>query len=193
MIQPARHCELCDHQQVTLKDGSICGLTERKPEFNRTCLKITLNEKFQGKLLDANVHYKQIFGRKSWVSAYFMVFMIIGIAVILGAAWFTYYLYNLTETTGVISVIPFIIGGVGFAVMAMANGTRNKFRKDLDEAKHKKEKIDSVLELYNINYDMNIELGQVYHGKQEMNVDVRFSGGMINDFSWSGEGPSRRW
>ena len=192
-MERARHCELCDHQQVTLKEGSLCGLTERKPDFNRTCIQISLSEKFRQKLLDANVHHQQILKRQAWVAGYFTIFMILGIAIIIGASWFAYYLFNLTEMTGKTLVYPFGLIGIGVAVMTMANGSRNKYRKDLAEAKHKKDKIDSVLEVYNINYDINIELGRIYHGKQEMKVDARFSGGMVEDFSWIGEGPSRRW
>lgn len=192
-MERTHHCQLCDHQEVTLKEGSVCGLTDRKPEFNRTCSKILLNEKFQQKFLDAVVHYQQIVKRRAWVHGYFTVFMIVGILVVIGAGWFTYYLLNLTERVGVISTVPLIIGGVGIAVMAMANGARNKYLKDMGEAEQKLEKIDSVLEVYNIKYDVDLRLGKTYHGKQEIAADVRFSGGLAENFSWIGEGPSRRW
>lgn len=43
----ARHCILCDNQLVTIKDGTTCSLTNKKPDFNKTCIKIELNEKFE--------------------------------------------------------------------------------------------------------------------------------------------------
>ena len=40
----ARHCDLCDNQKTSLKLGTTCELTDQKPEFNKTCSKIKLNE-----------------------------------------------------------------------------------------------------------------------------------------------------
>ncbi len=54
------HCELCDHQKVNLKEGSICGITQRKPNFHRTCLQISLSEKFEEKLKRANIEYQKV-------------------------------------------------------------------------------------------------------------------------------------
>ena len=39
-----RHCDLCEHQVLNLKEGTICGLTNKKPNFNTTCLKINFNK-----------------------------------------------------------------------------------------------------------------------------------------------------
>ena len=57
-MNPTRHCELCDKQKTDLKVGTTCGLTDRKPEFNKTCAKIELNEKFENKLKKVNIEYE---------------------------------------------------------------------------------------------------------------------------------------
>ena len=73
-MELARHCELCDHQKITLKEGTTCGLTDRKSEFNSTCIEIELNEKFEDKLKDVNIRFQKINGEKTLTYLYFIVF-----------------------------------------------------------------------------------------------------------------------
>lgn len=175
-MENARHCELCDHQTVTLKEGTICELTDRKPDFHRTCLNIALNEKFEEKLKLSNVAYQKVLSTKTWTYGYFLVFLIFSLIVMGGAIYFSYYLFNLTDRVGVISVAPVVILAIGIGLMSMAFGARNKYRQDLAAAIHNKEKIDRVLELYNIDYDIDIQFGRKYHGTQEVYADLKFRG-----------------
>ena len=45
-----RHCDLCEHQILSLKEGTICGLTNNKPDFNKVCLNINFSEKLKKRL-----------------------------------------------------------------------------------------------------------------------------------------------
>lgn len=175
-MHQARHCELCDHQSVTLKEGTICELTDRKPDFHRTCLNISLNRKFEDKLKLANVQYQKVLKTKVWTYAYFTTFLVLSIMVMGGAAYFAYYLFNLTDRVGVVSVAPVVIFAIGVALLSMAFGARNKYRQDLAAALHNKEKIDQVLVLYNIDYQIDMKFGKNYHGTQDVYVDVKFKG-----------------
>jgi hypothetical protein len=175
-MHQARHCELCDHQTVTLKDGTICGLTDRKPDFHRTCLNIALNEKFEEKLKLSNVQYQKVLSSKTWTYAYFLVFLILSLIVMGGALYFAYYLFNLTDRVGVISVAPVVILAIGIGLLSKAFGARNNYQQDLAAALHNKEKIDHALELYNIDYSIDIQFGRKYHGTEEVYVDVKFRG-----------------
>ncbi|WP_412560829.1 hypothetical protein [Winogradskyella sp. MIT101101] len=168
----ARHCELCDHQKVNLKHGTTCGLTDRKPEFNKTCAKITLNEKFENKLKTVNIEYEKIKRTKILTYTYFAVFIAIGIAVIVGG----YLLGKYALDSGVISTVPIIIMAVGLAPLGMAFGTLNKYRQGIESAKSKKDKIDEVLNLYRIDYNIDIKFGKEYHGTQEVYADLNVKG-----------------
>lgn len=66
--------------------------------------------------------------------------------------------------------------GFGLGPLAMAFGSLNKHRQDLALAKFQKSKIDEVLHLYRIEYDIFIQFGKKYHGNQEVHVDLKTKG-----------------
>ncbi|GAA4277986.1 hypothetical protein [Aquimarina mytili] len=168
----ARHCELCDNQTVSLKDGTTCILTNKKPEFNKTCSKIDLREKFEQKLKEVNIHYEQV--KKTKIASYvnFGIFLFIGLFVMFGG----YYLGKYALDGGVISTVPFIIMGVGFLILPMAFGPLNRYRQDINAAKNKKDKVDEVLNLYNIDYTIDLKFGKEIHGTQEVYADLKVKG-----------------
>ncbi|EDM44606.1 hypothetical protein SCB49_13580 [unidentified eubacterium SCB49] len=168
----ARHCDLCDNQKTNLKIGTICGLNERKPDFNKTCSKIELNEKFENKLKLVNIDYENIKRKQLLTYIYFAVFMIIGIAVIVGGYLFGKYVFD----SGVISTVPIIIMVVGLAPFAMAFGTLNKHRQEIEIAKNKKDKVEEVLNEYSIEYDIDISFGKEIHGSQEVYAVLKTKG-----------------
>ncbi|MAW96568.1 MAG: hypothetical protein CMF36_10020 [Leeuwenhoekiella sp.] len=144
-------------------------MTERKPAFNRTCTKISLGTKFEDQLKDVNINYAKLQKDRAITYTYFVVFLLIGIAVIAGAFLFGKYIYD----KGVISTVPLIIMAVGLAPLGLAIGTLNKHLENRKAAKLKKDRIDAVLALYRIAYDINIQFGASYHGKQEVYVDLQ--------------------
>tara|TARA_R110002051_G_scaffold269173_1_gene329219 strand:+ start:293 stop:814 length:522 start_codon:yes stop_codon:yes gene_type:complete len=168
----ARHCDLCDNQKTSLKIGTTCGLNDRKPEFNKTCPKIELNEKFENKLKSVNIEYENFKRKKLLTFTYFGVFVIIGIAVIVGG----YLLGKYALDSGVISTVPIIIMAVGLAPLGMAFGTLNKHRQEIEIAKNKKDKIDEVLNEYRIEYDIDISFGKEIHGTQEVYAELKTKG-----------------
>jgi len=168
----ARHCDLCDNQKTSLKIGTTCGLNDRKPEFNKTCPKIELNEKFENKLKSVNIEYENFKRKKLLTYTYFGVFVIIGIAVIVGG----YLLGKYALDSGVISTVPIIILAVGLTPLGMAFGTLNKHRQEIEIAKNKKDKIDEVLNEYRIEYDIDISFGKEIHGTQEVYAELKTKG-----------------
>ena len=168
----ARHCDLCDNQKTSLKVGTTCGLTDRKPEFNKTCPKIELNEKFENKLKTVNIEYDKVKRTKTLTYIYFGVFIFIGITVIIAG----YLLGKYAFDSGVISTVPLIIMAVGLAPLGMAFGTLNNFRQKHEVAKSKKDKIDEVLNEYRITYDIDIKYGKEFHGTQEVFAELNVKG-----------------
>jgi hypothetical protein len=167
-----RHCELCDNQKTDLKIGTTCGLTDRKPDFNKTCPKLKLTDKFENKLKSVNIEYQNIKRKKSLTYLFFVVFITIGISVIVGG----YLLGKYALDSGVISTVPLIIMGVGLGPLGMAFGTLNKFRQDIEIAKMRKDKIDEVLREYRIKYDIEIIFGKEIHGIQEAYAELKIKG-----------------
>mgnify|MGYP001419952093 CR=1 FL=1 len=167
-----RHCELCDNQKIDLKTGTTCGLTDRKPEFNKTCAKIKLTDKFENKLKSVNVEYENFKRKKILTYTYFVVFLIIGLVVIIGG----YLLGKYALDNGVLSTVPIIIMGIGLIPLGLAFGTLNKFRQEIEVAKSKKDRVDEVLSEYRIEYDINIMFGKEIHGTQEVFADLKTKG-----------------
>ena len=168
----ARHCNLCDHQKISLKEGTTCGLTNRKPEFNKTCSKIELNKKFEDILKSVNIEYEQIKRTKTLTHLYFGVFVTLGIAVIIAG----YLLGKYALNSGVISTVPLIIMAIGLAPLGKAFGTLTKYRQRIQVSKSKKDKMDEVLNLYRIQYSIDIKFGGKYHGTQEVVTDLNVKG-----------------
>ncbi|UGS24796.1 hypothetical protein [Flavobacterium channae] len=168
----ARHCELCDNQKINLKVGTTCALTEKKPEFNKTCTKIELNEKFENKLKSVNIEYENIKRKKTLTYTYFIVFLIIGIAVIVGG----YLLGKYALNKSVISTVPLIIMGVGLAPLGLAFGALNNYKQSIQVAKNKKDKVDEVLNEYRIEYEIDITFGEEIHGTQDVYAELKTKG-----------------
>jgi len=163
-----RHCDLCDNQKISLEIGTTCELTDRKPEFNKTCPRIELNEKFENKLKTVNIEYDKVKRTKTLTYIYFGVFVIIGIAVIIGG----YLLGKYALGSRVISTVPIIIMAIGLTPLGMALGTLNNYRQKNEVTKRKKEKIDEVLNEYRISYDIDIRYGEEFHGTQEVFTEL---------------------
>lgn len=164
-----KHCELCDLQKYNIKTGTTCSLTDKKPSFNKTCIKIELNDKFENKLKEINVKYEKIKSEKLLTYIYFVVFLIIGLTVIIGG----YLLGKFILDKGVISTVPLIIMGVGIAPLGLAFGTLNNHLQEFKLAQKKKIDLDELLQLYKIDYQIDIKFGEKYHGNQDVFVQLK--------------------
>tara|TARA_R110002012_G_scaffold9716_2_gene44696 strand:+ start:105350 stop:105682 length:333 start_codon:yes stop_codon:yes gene_type:complete len=69
-------------------------------------------------------------------------------------------------------LIPFIIFGVALKVLSQAIGMYNMYILKTREAKLKKDRIDAVLELYHITYDLEIDLHPNYRSPQDAKVNL---------------------
>lgn len=164
-----KHCQLCDHQIVDFKTGTLCGLTNKKPDFINTCAKAKLESKLRPKIESTNVEYEGILKTKTLVYINFVVFLVIGLAVILAGYFLAQYLLQFR----VIAAAPIIISAVGLlGVLPIAIGPLNQYKNDLKLAKAKKDDVDKVLKIYNIKYDIDLAYGRKYHGVQDVDVEL---------------------
>ena len=168
-VDLTKHCQLCDNQVVSLMGGTTCGLTKQKPDFNKTCIKIQLNDKFEQKVKEINVDHEKVRRTKKLTYTYFIVFLIISLAVMIGG----YLLGSYILEKGVISTVPLIIIGVGFTILPIAFGPVNNYRNEMSIIKKKKENLDGILSLYNIDYSIDMKFGKEIHGTQEVETDLK--------------------
>lgn len=168
MIQ-AEHCRLCNHQEVDLKIGTTCGLTNKKPNFQKSCSTIDFSEKLEDRIKEVNSKYENIKRKSTLTYIYSFLILIISLSIMIGGWYFGKYVYN----AGVISTVPLIIIGVGFLLFPTAFGPLNFHRRDLKMAEIEKEKIDKILNLYKIDYTIEIKFGKEIHGTQEVFTDLK--------------------
>lgn len=174
----SRHCELCDHQEFNFKTGTTCALTKRKPEFNRTCSKIELSAKFENHLKTINITYLHLKKKKAMTVAYFITMLLIGVSIITGGILLGKYALG----NRVISAVPILIIGLSLGPLVMAFGKLNSYLQEFRVSKSKKERLDEVIELYSIQYDLDIKFGKEYHDNQEVYVDLNIKIHKSNDY-----------
>ena len=168
-LDPTLHCALCDHQVVTFKEGTLCGLDNRKPAFHRMCPKIALNEKFEDRVLQVNYGMEEVQSKKWWAIFYFALF----VAGSLVAFWLAYYFVeyffgssgpvNGRVPKAILIPVGCIAGGVYLLTVAISE--LNKYFTELSLAKERKRQVDMVLERYRITYDLR-ELEDKLHSRE---------------------------
>ena len=168
-MNQAEHCRLCKHQEVDLKIGTTCGLTNKKPEFDKSCPTINFTDKLESRIKEVNSKYENIKRKSTLTYIYSILIFTISLSIMIGGWYFDKFVYN----AGVISTVPLIIIGVGFLLFPTAFGPLNFHRRDLKIAKREKEKIDEILSLYNIDYSIDIKFGKEIHGSQEVFTDLK--------------------
>ncbi|WP_339845106.1 hypothetical protein [uncultured Dokdonia sp.] len=173
------HCELCNHQRKNLREGSICNLTKRKPDFNRTCSKKLFSTKFKNRLREVNVVYQHTIKDKWWNYSYTILFGLLGVGLFGLSAYSLSYVSEMHSSLAPsnahalkLYLIPFIIFGVALKVLSQAIGMYNMYILKTREAKLKKDRIDAVLELYHITYDLEIDLHPNYRSPQDAKVNL---------------------
>lgn len=178
-MQKAAHCQLCENQIVDYLEGTKCGLTNEIPLFNTTCQDINFGKKAEEKIITTNAKFKELKNANFSIYAYFALFSIIGCFVIFGA----YYWSNTIWDRGYISAAPLIIAGVGVLVTSSAIATFVKHRNKFTIAKQKKEKLDTTLALYDLEYNLLLTFGKHYHGITDVKADLEFIKKKKNEYA----------
>lgn len=165
------HCVLCDHQILSLKEGTTCALTNKKPDFFKSCPKISLNEKFEEKLKTINIKYERIMKTKTPTIVHLVVFILIGLAFIAGG----YYLNTRANEGNMFSTLPFIVMGIGVFMFLYATAPLNKYRREISVAQSNKDNMEQILSIYNIQYSIDLKFEKEIHGTQEVKAKLSLS------------------
>ncbi|WP_405610430.1 hypothetical protein [Polaribacter sp. Asnod1-A03] len=179
------HCDLCDHQKLSLQKGNLCGLTDKKPEFNKTCTQIKFCDNLLDILENIIVDIEDYKLSKKDVFNNLILGSIIGISLLIcGYLVFNYFFNNSYRVSYdhspraffnyiaflIITSGSFIFSGYSFIKKAIVNFREHK--KYLIILENSKLKIDKVLNLYNQKYKYKIEFDKEVHGIQEIEVNI---------------------
>lgn len=158
------HCVLCEHQKLDLATGTTCGITNKKPDFFKTCPKIEFDEKLDSKIKRVHIELKTAQNEKLKVYFHLFFFFILGVLTLLGG----YYLGSRSFSNGVISTVPLIVMGIGIFLFIVGISPLYKYYQKLNVLIANKNDLDTVIDVYGIQYDIDISFGQEIHGKKEV-------------------------
>lgn len=89
----------------------------------------------------------------------FVLFFVIGLGLIYGG----YYIGAHALDSGVISTVPLVIIILGIGAIGFAFSPLNFYYRALNAAKRKKQRMDDVLNIYHIRYNIGIEANEGFH------------------------------
>jgi hypothetical protein len=168
-MNTSSHCQLCDNQIVSLTSGTTCFLTKQKPLFSKRCPQISLNEKFEDKLVDTTLEYETIKQSQKHVYTHSVFLLLVSLIFMIGGYLFGGYIWD----KGLISTVPLLIIGVGLSLLAIALKPFSKYRNILVIARDKKDKLDKILKLYGIKYAVDLKFGKQTHGVQDVQINLK--------------------
>ncbi|MBX2827940.1 MAG: hypothetical protein KTR22_07245 [Flavobacteriaceae bacterium] len=154
------HCRVCEHQKFSLEEGSLCGVTMRKPNFHGICNKISLGDTFKEKIEDANIDF-ELTSRAKWKHySLFAVYLILAIGILIISLWMFEYIEPLWKRLGgrayFVYLTPFACLIILLKLLMNATESFGTFRSKFREATRKKEKVDAIAKLYGVSYEIDV-------------------------------------
>tara|TARA_R110000787_G_scaffold17133_5_gene54059 strand:+ start:5072 stop:5602 length:531 start_codon:yes stop_codon:yes gene_type:complete len=173
-----RHCDLCDHQKLSLKEGTICGVTNRKPDFNKTCIKVNFGDKLKHQLEKVLIEYEELKQSKNklYRQGYFR--LIRGVIILAGGYFISSYFLDKGRVslfrTGDLLIAPALIIIVGYYIIRNTINKLKSHKNQLINIEKEKIDIDEVLSIYNIKYDYKVNTRKETHGTIDMKIKINF-------------------
>jgi hypothetical protein len=166
-----RHCDLCDHQKLSLKEGSLCGLTNKKPSFNRTCVRVCFDKNLVCLLEDLHINFEDQINLKKKSSTSFIIKPILGIVVIM----IGYFLWQYILSVGYIAFIPAVIIAMGAYLIRNPFTQRKLFNTQITKIENQLFQINEVLKMYHITYTTKVTFSKEVHGVQKAKANIKIS------------------
>lgn len=178
MIKKTDHCLLCEHQQNNFMSGVYCGITQKKPEFDKTCDSIKFDKVLEEKILENNIELKLVELTKVDTIGHFIIFLSIGIACLFFGIFLvdTYWLKFMEDPYihGRYSLaVMIVILTIGVGIIIFATAPVNLYLRKYKIAKLKKKKLDDILKVYNLTYNINLSIQKKWPNTFEVTKDLK--------------------
>lgn len=172
------HCNLCDNLKTNLQDGIICGLTNQKPLFNKICSKIRIGKEFEKKIGLLHIEIEKLKKKKKSIYVSFYLNTALGCILILaGCSLVGFAITN----NRFIFKIAWVMILAGFGLFGFTFTKLNAYRNKAKAAKVEKNRIDAILDKYQIKYNCIIIFGEKYHGNQDVIVEIQSKNNLLKD------------
>lgn len=169
------HCEICDLHAFNLEHGIICSLTTKKPDFQKKCPDIKLNQNLKDKIIEVNTEFEDSKYVKKLAVGNFILYSLAGIGV-LGICYLLILSLFRIARIHTFTIVVFCIG-IGF--FGTAIGVLNYSRRKRQIISPKKQILDSLTELYNIRYQFDSKISTDIMGIKETKIELRLNGEKI--------------
>ena len=154
MKNSTSHCLICENKKMDFKIGVICGITNEKPKFLEKCSSKVFGETMQQKIVELDSNLRIIENMKTATMLHFYTFLVISAIVLISTYFITIWLWE----KGWMSTITITIGAIGLGLIPLAVAPLNKYKRRIKIAKEDKVNLDTVLKIYNIEYEIITKL-----------------------------------
>ncbi len=169
------HCKICDLHSINLEHGIICSLTSKKPEFQKKCPDIKLNQNLKGKIIEVNTEFEDSKYVKKLAIGNFVFYSLIGVGV-LGICYFLIISLFRLARIHTFTIAVFCIG-IGF--FGIGIGALNYSKRKRQIISPKKQTLDKLTELYNIRYQFDSKISTDVMGIKETTINLKLNGEKI--------------
>ena len=163
-----RHCDLCQHQVLSLERGSVCGLTNKKPDFNKTCVRIRFDNKLKELLAELHINIEVGKKHQKIITRSLIVNSILGSLVVVGG----YLLWQYILNKGFIAFLPASIISIGLHIIRKPFYQIKTIKKEISNSFNQIEEIKEVLKFYQVSYKTDISFRMEIHGSQEVKAII---------------------
>ena len=152
MIENTDHCLVCENSKKDFKTGTYCGITNEKPKFINKCSSKIFGKTLEQKIKDVNKAIKLVEITKGKTTLHVITYLSFSIMILIADYIITNYIWKL----GWMSSVTLTIGAVGLGMIPMAIAPLNKYNRTIKLAREDKIKLDELLSVYNMSYDIEV-------------------------------------
>ncbi len=163
-----KHCDLCDHQVLSLEKGTVCSVTNKKPNFNRTCVRIGFDNKLKEMLTELHINIEVGKKDQKKTARSLILNLISGSLIVFGG----YLLWQYILNQGYIAYLPAVIIAIGLYLIWKPFKQIKTVNNEISNSKNEIEEIEEVLKLYNQKYTSKVKFDKEIHGIQEVEINI---------------------
>jgi len=166
------HSQLCENRTFNMQSGTHCGLTTKKPDFVGKCSKIKFGTFLREVITECNLNLKLVKREKTKIIISAILLIILGSVIIYAS--YAIQIASFTQNSFLISAVPISIFVIGLTFIGMAFQTAFSYIQDSSIAQTKKNKVDQLLEYYDVNYTVAFEIEDI-HGTHDVKTELHIS------------------
>jgi hypothetical protein len=171
MIKNTNHCLICEDKKMDFTIGVYCGITDEKPKFEKKCPSKGFGKTLNEKIVEIDSNLKLIENEKSITYLHLYTFLSFAAIVLIADCFFINYLWGISSLNNSYYIsnyymvaVPIIIASVGLGLIPYAVAPLNKFKSQRKITNNAKSELDTILNLYNIQYEIQTKLFKGSHG-----------------------------